>query len=74
MLFEAIAQLNQKYKKMPVGKTKKLVNYTTSYKAKSPTKAKQRKFAKSNTRRRRQAIKKSHATANNGSVATNGGF
>lgn len=60
MLFEAIAQLNQKANKMPLSKTKKL-NTTSN---KQPNKYKgslthqQRKYAKTNTRRRRQVIKK----------------
>lgn len=57
MLFEAIAQLNQKYNKMPVpvGKTKKLAKPN---KQKGKLILQQRKFASSNTRRRRQDIKK----------------
>ena len=59
MLFEAIAQLNQKYHKMPTGKTKKQAK--PSYKRKQFKKqnddTQQRKFASSNTRRRRQDIK-----------------
>ena len=72
MLFEAIAQLNQKYTKIPTGKTKKVTKPMHKGKQLKGKKTQQRKFAISNTRRRRQAIKKMLPAGNGG--ANNGGY